>query len=166
MTEPEAYAFLNHVDHTAGLFSGNGGIDAKAQTYSFPHRQFQEYLAGCFLAFPQPDDEESKELYQKKLALADYWEEAAHLGADYQLYDTDHVNGVGYCGQLILHSTIKPRSKMTLLVFVTPPVRVARRILSACGEICSPSCGSANCRPKNALRLGGHWPSWVTRAAR
>ncbi len=92
MTEPEAHTFLNHIDHTAGLFSGNGGIDAKAQTYSFPHRQFQEYLAGCFLAFPQPDDERSKELYREKLALADYWEEAARLGAEYQLHDTDHVN--------------------------------------------------------------------------
>ena len=43
--------FLDYVDQRAGLLVGRGGDLAgrKPQQYRFPHRTFQEYLAGCYL---------------------------------------------------------------------------------------------------------------------
>ncbi len=40
-----ANAFLEYVDHRAGLLMGRGGAPERPATYSFPHRVFQEYLA-------------------------------------------------------------------------------------------------------------------------
>lgn len=86
LTDEEAEEFLVYVDHTAGLFAGRGGDDINSLTYRFPHRTFQEFLAGCFLALPEPDDARSVELYCDKCHKDDYWEIAAQLGAEYQLY--------------------------------------------------------------------------------
>src|SRR5262249_2901958 len=44
-----AHAFLDYVDHRAGLLVGRGGAPERPVTYSFPHRIFQEYLAACHL---------------------------------------------------------------------------------------------------------------------
>ena len=41
--------FLDFVDERSGLLVGRGGAPGKPATYSFPHRTFQEYLAGCYL---------------------------------------------------------------------------------------------------------------------
>jgi len=47
-----AAEFLDYVDQRAGLLVGQGGDDEghAPQTYAFPHRTFQEYLAGCYMA--------------------------------------------------------------------------------------------------------------------
>ena len=42
--------FLDYVDQRAGLLLGYGGELSKPTAYSFPHRTFQEYLAGAYLA--------------------------------------------------------------------------------------------------------------------
>lgn len=42
-----AEAFLNYVDQGAGLLIGRGGSVTQPPQYGFPHRTFQEYLAGC-----------------------------------------------------------------------------------------------------------------------
>jgi len=86
LSEVEAKEFLIYIDHTAGLFAGRGGDDINSLTYRFPHRTFQEFLAGCFLALPEPDDAPSVDLYCEKCGKDDYWEVAAQLGAEYQLY--------------------------------------------------------------------------------
>jgi predicted NACHT family NTPase len=44
-----AAAFLDYVDQRAGLLVGIGGDPDQPTFYSFPHRTFQEYLAGCHL---------------------------------------------------------------------------------------------------------------------
>ena len=43
--------FLDYVDQRAGLLVGQGGDGSRRrpQSYAFPHRTFQEYLAGCYL---------------------------------------------------------------------------------------------------------------------
>jgi formylglycine-generating enzyme required for sulfatase activity len=43
-----AAVFLDYVDQHTGLLVGRGGGLDKPVVYSFPHRTFQEYLAGCF----------------------------------------------------------------------------------------------------------------------
>jgi len=42
--------FLDYVNQRAGLLVGYGGELSKPTAYSFPHRIFQEYLAGSYLA--------------------------------------------------------------------------------------------------------------------
>jgi predicted NACHT family NTPase len=44
-----AAQFLDYVDQRSGLLTGRGGELGRPATYSFPHRTFQEYLAGCYL---------------------------------------------------------------------------------------------------------------------
>ncbi len=48
-SEDLAREFVSYVDESAGLLVGNGGRDPATTTYSFPHRTFQEYLAGRYL---------------------------------------------------------------------------------------------------------------------
>ncbi len=44
-----ANEFLDYIDAKAGLLVGRGGEAGRPAVYSFPHRTFQEYLAGCYL---------------------------------------------------------------------------------------------------------------------
>ena len=44
-----AEQFLDYVDHRSGLLIGRGGTPERPNIYSFPHRTFQEYLAGSYL---------------------------------------------------------------------------------------------------------------------
>jgi formylglycine-generating enzyme required for sulfatase activity len=45
-----ANEFLDYIDQRAGLLIGKGEAPGVPASYSFPHRTFQEYLAGCYLA--------------------------------------------------------------------------------------------------------------------
>ena len=79
-----ASEFLDHVDQRAGLLVGQGGDEEgqKPQAYSFPHRTFQEYLAGCYMVAGRSLDRE----YRKRAEEGDYWYLAARLGAEELLY--------------------------------------------------------------------------------
>ena len=72
--------FLDYVDRRAGILVGEGGNpDAKRpQTYRFPHRTFQEYLAACQLV-------EGRNLTRTFRGLAEtgnFWYVTVQLGAE------------------------------------------------------------------------------------
>ena len=75
-----ASAFLDYVDQRAGLLVGQGGDGSRRhpQSYSFPHRTFQEYLAGCYLIGGRG----VRRAYWEKVAEGDYWYLAGMYGAE------------------------------------------------------------------------------------
>ena len=77
--------FLDYVDQRAGLLLGEGGDEngVRPQTYSFPHRTFQEYLAGCYLVGQRG----TARVYWQRAGEGDYWALAAQLGAEELLYN-------------------------------------------------------------------------------
>jgi formylglycine-generating enzyme required for sulfatase activity len=80
----KAQRFLDHVDERAGLFVGRGGLDEPV--YTFPHRTFQEFLAGCHLALGGRDfDRRLRALLNE----GDRWALAARLGAEHLLYNAN-----------------------------------------------------------------------------
>ncbi|MEO8327206.1 MAG: SUMF1/EgtB/PvdO family nonheme iron enzyme, partial [Nitrospirota bacterium] len=71
--------FLNYVDQRAGLLTGEGGGEGGIpQTYRFPHRTFQEYLAGCYMV----KGRRIHQAYRKRAGEGDYWSVAAQLGVE------------------------------------------------------------------------------------
>ena len=70
--------FLDYVDQRSGLLVGRGGEPGKPAVYSFPHRQFQEYLAGCYLISQRDRVKKIRE----KATEDDYWGEAVALGLE------------------------------------------------------------------------------------
>ena len=85
-----AAEFLDYVDQRAGLLVGQGG-DAdrqQPQTYTFPHRTFQEYLAGCYLVGQRG----TARAYRQRAEQGDYWYLAAALGAEELFYNRRSVN--------------------------------------------------------------------------
>jgi len=80
-----ASKFLDYVDQRAGLLVGQGGGEAgqRPQSYAFPHRTFQEYLAGCYLVGRRGTARE----YWQRAGEGDYWALAAQLGAEELLYN-------------------------------------------------------------------------------
>ena len=76
--------FLDYVDQRAGLLIGRGGVDKTQKTYAFPHRTFQEYLAGCYLL--KGRTREQAQAYLRCAELDDYWALAAILGAEQLLH--------------------------------------------------------------------------------
>ncbi|MEZ4664583.1 MAG: SUMF1/EgtB/PvdO family nonheme iron enzyme [Caldilineaceae bacterium] len=89
-----ANEFLDYIDHRAGLLVGRGGQQAagsrKPPTYSFPHRTFQEYLAGCHMNRGR----EYVRTYLEHVKEGDYWRVAALLGAEELFYNNDNENAV------------------------------------------------------------------------
>lgn len=78
-----ASEFLDYVDQRAGLLKGNGGDLDKPTSYSFPHRTFQEYLAGAYMVRGRSAARE----YTRLAADGDHWALAAQLGAEELLYN-------------------------------------------------------------------------------
>ena len=77
-----ANLFLDYADQTAGLLSGRGGPGERV--YAFPHRTFQEYFAGCYLAKRTRD---FKRAVKQRLGEGDYWRLAAQLGLEEVLHN-------------------------------------------------------------------------------
>ncbi|MCP4543643.1 MAG: SUMF1/EgtB/PvdO family nonheme iron enzyme [Chloroflexi bacterium] len=79
--------FLDYVDQRAGLLVGQGGDDTGKypHAYRFPHRTFQEYLAGCCMIGRRQRDTVRE--YRKRAAEGDTWYLAALLGGEELLYN-------------------------------------------------------------------------------
>ena len=88
--EAKARLFVNYADLSAGLLMGHGGPEDKPeqQIYTFPHRTFQEYLAGRYLILSI--EPESDELILDKAAEGDFWELAVLLGAEAQYHGDEY----------------------------------------------------------------------------
>ncbi len=83
-----AAEFLDYVDQRAGLLVGRGGEEGKPTVYSFPHRTFQEYLAGCYLA----SQRDRYRAFYEHAARGDTWDVAAVLGAEEMHYNRRSTN--------------------------------------------------------------------------
>lgn len=85
-----AEEFLDYVDQRAGLLVGRGGEAGHPAVYGFPHRTFQEYLAGCYMAVHR----DATRLYLEHAAEGEYWNLAAELGAEDLYYNRGVPNNV------------------------------------------------------------------------
>ena len=83
-----ANRFLNYVDERSGLLVGRGGAPGKPITYSFPHRTFQEYLAGCYLVNQRSAVRDIRKMAKKGNA----WTVAVQLGAGELLFNRRNQN--------------------------------------------------------------------------
>ena len=81
----QARAFLDYVDQRAGLLIGRPSASGRPDTYTFPHRTFQEYLAGCYLL--TGSDGERVERFYRCAGEGDRWSLVAQLGAEELLYN-------------------------------------------------------------------------------
>jgi hypothetical protein len=81
--------FLNYVDQRAGLLVGQGGSGEgrMPKTYTFPHRTFQEYLAGCYMV----GEWDALDVYWRHAGEGDAWYLAAVLGAEELRYNRRSV---------------------------------------------------------------------------
>ena len=82
----QARRFLDYVDQRAGLLIGRGGQESRPATYTFPHRTFQEYLAGCYLLNGN-DSDRIAEFYDRA-GDGDSWNLVAQHGAEELFYNT------------------------------------------------------------------------------
>lgn len=82
-----ASEFLDYVDQRAGLLQGRGGEEGSkaAIAYTFPHRTFQEYLAGCYMVTGR--QRQVIQEYRQRVAEGDFWYLAGQLGAEELLYN-------------------------------------------------------------------------------
>jgi formylglycine-generating enzyme required for sulfatase activity len=87
-----AEEFLNYVDQRSGLLIGQGGAPGQPVTYSFPHRTFQEYLAGSYLTRRNPP-EMQRELFQRA-SLGSDWRVAVQFALEELLYNRENDYGV------------------------------------------------------------------------
>ncbi len=92
-----AAEFLDYVDQRAGLLVGQGGAgdEQVPKTYAFPHRTFQEYLAGCYLVSGRSAERE----YWRLAEQPEAWTLAAPLGAEelyYNRRNTEKVLDLAY----------------------------------------------------------------------
>ena len=80
--------FLDYIDQRAGLLVGRGGEPGKPAAYGFPHRTFQEYLAGSYLA-GQRDLVRS---FYDHAAQGDSWNLAAQMAFEELFYNRRGAN--------------------------------------------------------------------------
>ncbi len=82
-----AMKLLDYIDTTSGLLSGRG--QDVERVYAFPHRTFQEYFAGCYLAKrTRSFNRTVKEL----LAEGEYWRLSVELGMEELLFNDGNEN--------------------------------------------------------------------------
>jgi formylglycine-generating enzyme required for sulfatase activity len=89
----KAAQVIDYIENRAGLLLGHGSRE-KVRLYAFPHRTFQEYLAGCYLA-RQPDfNTRAAKLAKDE---PDHWRDALVLAAR----QAGHERGVAVADWLV-----------------------------------------------------------------
>jgi len=88
-----AQDFLDYVDQRAGLLVGRGGEDSTPVAYSFPHRTFQEYLAGCHIAGLRDHRAMGQELWARAAEGVD-WSLTAQLAVEEIYHNREDPNRV------------------------------------------------------------------------
>jgi formylglycine-generating enzyme required for sulfatase activity len=88
----KAQRFLEYVDQQAGLLVGRGGSEGRPPVYSFAHRTFQEYLAGCYLALAERGG--LARALRARLAEKERWYLAGQLAAEHLLYNVGQEHAV------------------------------------------------------------------------
>ena len=83
-SKAKADMFLDYVDKRSGLLIGKGGSDDEPDTYSFPHRTFQEYLAGCYAVGAPKPVQRLRELASE----GEFWSEAVTQGIQEQVMNS------------------------------------------------------------------------------
>ncbi len=77
--------FLDYVDQRAGLLVGRGGVLERPTVYTFPHRTFQEYLAGCYVFGGRV--REAEERLRTAAGQGEAWGLAVEFGAEELVYN-------------------------------------------------------------------------------
>ena len=100
-----AEKFLNYIDLRTGLLIGIDGTYTKAPRYKFPHRTFQEYLAGCFI-FHGSATKVSKTLRGLSTS-SDFWREAVQLGFEEYSLNRDSLEFLSEIASKLLYYPIE-----------------------------------------------------------
>ncbi len=78
-----AQQFCDYVEEHAGLLIGRGGADDRGRVYAFPHRTFQEFLAGCHIT----DDMNYLDLFGEKARAGANWRQVLLLATGHWLFN-------------------------------------------------------------------------------
>jgi len=84
----KAEIFCKYVEERAGLLVGRGHGKDGERTFAFPHRSFQEFLAGCHLASSPGFERIATELVKE----GDRWREALLLAVGHMIFNQRDVN--------------------------------------------------------------------------
>jgi len=79
-----AEEFLRYLDQRSGLLQGRGGTIRQADTYTFPHRTFQEYLAGCYIN--RQSQHAKLRLLAEIACEGDYWDDVFQLSIEERVH--------------------------------------------------------------------------------
>lgn len=99
-----AVQFLDYIDQRAGLLVGRGGAEGQPSSYSFPHRTFQEYLVGCYLA----GQRDLTRAFFQHAAEGDTWDLAAQLACEEMYFNRRGQNSVLDLVYALCPETCKP----------------------------------------------------------
>ncbi|MDZ4702173.1 MAG: SUMF1/EgtB/PvdO family nonheme iron enzyme [Rhodothermales bacterium] len=88
--ESLATQFLDYVDQRAGLLIGRGENAVRPASYGFPHRTFQEYLAGCYVIGERGAADRLRLLAR----FGEYWSEAVIQGIEELAINRKNKNSI------------------------------------------------------------------------
>ena len=132
-----ASQFLDYVDERAGLLIGRGGTPQRPRVYSFPHRQFQEYLAGCYIVGAPRASRRLRKLAKE----GDFWTEAVVLGIEEQVYNSGSygpytvLNLASQLSQLLTPASSEAEERLVLWMSKVPEVIGASEVAGDPGDV-------------------------------
>jgi formylglycine-generating enzyme required for sulfatase activity len=101
----KANAFVEYIEGRAGLLIGRGTDKYGWRVFTFPHRTFQEYLAGCHLASDRLDQNIVD--YARRGAA---WREALMLATGHLVFNDKRLSDPLYAVQALMGETETPHT--------------------------------------------------------